>query len=526
MHEQGQDVGVRGDAFYPSDCSPLSGEPATSKSEPDSPLCASSQTKNLGEDDALSGETRNSQKGCKISEPKPEKRYLGVRVRMPVRDMLRRIRIAKGVDPAALQGTTGKTSKGSGEKKRVPSSGDRRSRANKKQIKSLEDLAIIVEVLEEDLKASRRRCPERAFSAAIFSGWEEDFRGEDFPCQNQMFKHSHRSSPAVMQESPTPSEVSPTSPTNQAWSFSPNPMNTEDMVPSPTVWGSLYSDDSEERFPSPQPAMALPNSHAKWLGPSPPDSSPNSPQDLRRERLQDQGVFPTSWASQLASDWDGMSFFLFQLQKQESLLRGVPEKELLATDDKGRTLLHSAVTEGKRALAHVIARRMAAVNQLDIRDSGGKTALHLSAQRNQHLMVADLLFFGANVNLRDKSGKTCLHLSAENGYVRVLEVLRQAVHNGMYLDIEARDANGMSALQCALNALDANTRALGGSVAPSQMRLHMLCREQLLDSLECMLHMGAGWRGPGPAQSYALADHEGQLARSSVWVRPTEGALL
>lgn len=35
-------------------------------------------------------------------------------------------------------------------------------------------------------------------------------------------------------------------------------------------------------------------------------------------------------------------------------------------------LLHGAVTEGRRALAHVIARRMAAVNQLDIRDSGGK----------------------------------------------------------------------------------------------------------------------------------------------------------
>ncbi|XP_023648159.1 uncharacterized protein [Paramormyrops kingsleyae] len=422
MHQQGQDVGVRSDAFYPSDCSPLPGEPATSKSEPDSPLCASSQTKNLREDDALSGETRNSQKGCKISEPKPEKRYLGVRVRMPVRDMLRRIRIAKGVDPAALQGTTGKTSKGSGEKKRVPSSGDRRSRANKKQIKSLEDLAIIVEVLEEDLKASKKRHPEGAFSAAIFTGWEEDCRGEDFPCQNQMFKHSLRSSPAVMQESPTPSEVSPTSPTNQAWSFSPNPMSTEDMVPSPTVWGSLYSDDSEERFPSPQPALPPPNSHAKWLGPSPPNSSPNSPQDLRGKRLLEQGVLPTCWASQLAGDWDGMSFFLFQLQKQESLLRGVAEEELLATDDKGRTLLHGAVTEGKRALAHVIARRMAAVNQLDIRDSGGKTALHLSAQRNQHLMVADLLFFGANVNLRDKSGKTCLHLSAENGYVRVLEV--------------------------------------------------------------------------------------------------------
>lgn len=41
--------------------------------------------------------------GAKRSRCKTEKRYLGVRVRMPVRDLLRNIRIAKGMDPKDIQ---------------------------------------------------------------------------------------------------------------------------------------------------------------------------------------------------------------------------------------------------------------------------------------------------------------------------------------------------------------------------------------------------------------------------------------
>lgn len=51
-----------------------------------------------------------------------------------------------------------------------------------------------------------------------------------------------------------------------------------------------------------------------------------------------------------------------------------------------------------------------------------QTALLYAAKHNHHLMVADLISFGANVNTVNNSGKSCLHLSAEKGYVRVLEV--------------------------------------------------------------------------------------------------------
>lgn len=51
-----------------------------------------------------------------------------------------------------------------------------------------------------------------------------------------------------------------------------------------------------------------------------------------------------------------------------------------------------------------------------------QTALLHAAKHNHHLMVADLIRFGANVNAANNAGKSCLHLSAERGYIRVLEV--------------------------------------------------------------------------------------------------------
>lgn len=58
-----------------------------------------------------------------------------------------------------------------------------------------------------------------------------------------------------------------------------------------------------------------------------------------------------------------------------------------------------------------------------------QTALLHAAKHNHHLMVADLIRLGANVNEMNNSGKTCLHLSAEKGYIRVLEVRVSADHD-------------------------------------------------------------------------------------------------
>lgn len=66
-----------------------------------------------------------------------------------------------------------------------------------------------------------------------------------------------------------------------------------------------------------------------------------------------------------------------------------------------------------------------------------QTALLYAAKHNQHLMVADLIYLGANVNETNNSGKSCLHLSAEKGFFRVLEVraymLSYLLYGGLFM---------------------------------------------------------------------------------------------
>ncbi|XP_018598212.1 uncharacterized protein LOC108928654 [Scleropages formosus] len=405
------------DVLYPSDRSPIPGEPASHKTEPNSPICALGPSKSFGDGEVFS-ENDFQETRTPLKDLKSEKRYLGVRVRMPVRDMLRKIRIAKGMDPLAFPGTTGKRS---GEKKRVHSSRACRNKMNEKQIRSLEDLSIIVEVLEEDLKASKSREHSREpSSTSVFSGWQEGFRGENFPFQNSVHKCEHGSKPFFPEKHCHPPELS------AVYSFSPAPISTVDLAPSSKMWGGCYTDSMEDVFSNTQPLTTLSNRSNEWQEFSPQAPQPYSPTSHTLGGNKEKGWNTCGdWMSGPARDWDGKSFFWFQLQKEETLLRTVSDDDLLAVDHRGRTRLHSAVTQGKRALAFVIAKRMASLNHIDIRDVEGKTALHLSAQRNQHLMIADLLFLGANVNAQDRCGKTCLHLSAENGYFRVLENIMQ-----------------------------------------------------------------------------------------------------
>lgn len=60
--------------------------------------------------------------GLKPSRLDTDTRYLGVRVKMPVKDMLRNIRLAKGLDPQGIHGQASK-----GEKKRVNTHRERKN---------------------------------------------------------------------------------------------------------------------------------------------------------------------------------------------------------------------------------------------------------------------------------------------------------------------------------------------------------------------------------------------------------------
>ncbi|XP_067450007.1 NF-kappa-B inhibitor zeta [Thunnus thynnus] len=382
-------------------------------------------------------------KGSKCSSYAGDKVYLGVRVKMPVKDLLRNIRAAQGWDPQDFQETEySKTLKG--DKKRVKTRTGRRTTKRKHPTKSLEELAIIVEVLEEDLRTS----------------------------------NTYRSPPQTL--SPSASPVSPER--------------------SPESNGAGYnSDESDEMILSPQSYMTYSPGTAEYQqAMSPPGIMHTSPQPSSIELLQEgntgsDGGRGDEWLSPQNQDrnLNSSTFFWTQLQREESQLRDISDAVLLATDEHGRTALHEVACVGKRALGYAIANRMAALNSLDLKDSDGMTALLHAAKHNHHSMVADLIHLGANINERNNSGKSCLHLSAEKGYIRVLEVLKHTMMDGVYVDLEATDNSGMSVLQCASVALKATVHELESSKSLNHIRLHTLRKEQMIETLECLLQMGS-----------------------------------
>uniref|UniRef100_A0A8C4H8L8 Zgc:113279 n=1 Tax=Dicentrarchus labrax TaxID=13489 RepID=A0A8C4H8L8_DICLA len=315
-----------------------------------------------------------------------EKVYLGVRVKMPVRDLLKNIRLAQGMAPKDLKVCF----------QRVKTRKGRRTR--KHPTKSLEELSIIVEVLEEDLRTSNNcRFPPQSF------------------------------------EPPVSPECSST--------------------------GAGYnSDESDEMIPSPQSYMTYsPGTAENHQAPSPPGFMHNSLQLYNVENVGRDGGTGEEWFD---SDWNlnSSAFFWTQLQKEESQLRDISDAVLFAFTF------------------------MALCSQ---------TALLHAAKHNHHLMVADLISLGANINETNNSGKSCLHLSAEKGYIRVLEVLKHAMMDGVYVDVEATDNSGMSVLQCASVALKATVCELESNIFPDRSRLHTLHQEQMMETLECLLQMGS-----------------------------------
>ncbi|KAL0973065.1 hypothetical protein UPYG_G00198440 [Umbra pygmaea] len=428
----------------------------------------------------------NSTTGSKCSSYDSEKQYLGVRVKMPVRDILRNIRIAKGMDPKDAQDSCGKALKGA--KKRVNTKGGRRCNKRKCPTMSLEELAIIVEVLEEDLRKthpytlsnksdSTKYCPEP----------------NEQPCD--MPKPLQHTYPMrICQENKIQQQAPYYYMSEHNLSCSQG--NENAAVPPLNSHDGYVSDESDNMISSPESYMSY--------SPSSDDQIPSPQHSVLTQRFssyeqgQDKGSesqgkyrFSQQYIRHMAQDGISEDSFWTQLQREESLLTGVPDTEFLTTDSSGRTVLHIVTCQGERPLAYAIAKRMAALNSLDIKDLEGKTALHMAAQNNRHLIMADLIRLGACVNQKDQSGKTCLHVSAENGYVQVTEMLNNLMKEGIYVDVEAKDNSGLSVLQYAAMALDVTMQKLDTNLDPSQRILHTRCKEQLLETLKCLLEMGS-----------------------------------
>ncbi|XP_023797207.1 NF-kappa-B inhibitor zeta-like isoform X2 [Cyanistes caeruleus] len=516
-----------------------------------------------------------------LSSDPPQKRYMGVRVKMPVRELLRKIRLSKGLDPApgkeassvkmVTKGSSGKT-----EKRRAHPYTEKQLRQSKQSAgqtpKGLEDLDILVEVLQEDLKESQlREEPRQPLPDGFWQGFSMDLQscrwesvgreeaagdpqgrqlhpgscsGDFHPILRGQAEPSFHGEQGSTQRSGSPGMISRTGEKGSGWWMQDALPSSREGLPrnSPSQEGFLRNSPSQESFPRNSPSQEgfLRNSPSQEGFPrnSPsqegfPRNSPSQEGFLRNSPSQEgfprnspsQEGFPRNSPSQdtpalpslaqmllgaprgspdvqghlrptqisfTRQDLSALSFFQFQLHREENLLRNIPEEKLLAPDENGNRLLHKAVAQGRRALTFALAQRFASLNKIDEKNAEKRTALHLAAEKNQHLMVSDLISLGANVNEQDSSGKTPLHLCAENGYLRVLEVLKNCKNNGVCVEVDLPDHYGLTPLhRAALAHTVLVTESHCTARDPGSGRFLRLRRDQILEGILCLLQMGA-----------------------------------
>ncbi|KAL2132753.1 hypothetical protein VTI74DRAFT_3408 [Chaetomium olivicolor] len=91
--------------------------------------------------------------------------------------------------------------------------------------------------------------------------------------------------------------------------------------------------------------------------------------------------------------------------------------DILAQDH--HAIFH-AVTKGHREILRLLLQYNAPVN---VRDSQGRTPLHLAVLHDREALAKLLLQHGADVNTRDSAGRTALHYAIDNGLATIVAVL-------------------------------------------------------------------------------------------------------
>ncbi|XP_063809676.1 NF-kappa-B inhibitor zeta isoform X2 [Pseudophryne corroboree] len=190
----------------------------------------------------------------------------------------------------------------------------------------------------------------------------------------------------------------------------------------------------------------------------------------------------------------GKSFFHWQIEQEEKKLANVPPERLLCKDADGDTCLHIAVAQGRRALSFVIARKMAALNMLDIKEHNNQSALQVAVAANQHLIVHDLISLGAQVSTTDYWGRSPLHVCAGKGYQEVLQAIQKGTAASKeYTDIDATNYDGLTPLHCAVIAHNAIVQQLQRSRehCTSATDDLMMKNKSMVDTVKLLLQMGA-----------------------------------
>ncbi|XP_031708022.1 NF-kappa-B inhibitor zeta isoform X1 [Anarrhichthys ocellatus] len=226
-----------------------------------------------------------------------------------------------------------------------------------------------------------------------------------------------------------------------------------------------------------------PNRFTNHLFTASAENAPVTPQQLQRPALQRQAA--------PAAEVD-ISFFHWQIQRELQRVRGVPPELLNTQDADGDTCLHIAVAQGRRALAYVLAVRMARCGSLDMKEHNGQTALQIAATTNQQLIVQDLLTHGAQINTRDYWGRSPLHVCAEKGYFLTLQsIWRTLMGSGQPIDIEMFNYDGFTPLHAAVLSHNAIVKELKGSLCSYKTKELLQKTQMSVECIKTLLLMGA-----------------------------------
>ncbi|XP_078089054.1 NF-kappa-B inhibitor zeta isoform X2 [Mustelus asterias] len=192
----------------------------------------------------------------------------------------------------------------------------------------------------------------------------------------------------------------------------------------------------------------------------------------------------------------GKSFFQWQIEQEENKLSNLTQEQLIDKDSDGDTLLHIAVAQGRRALAYVLGKKMAAMNMMDVKEHNGQSALQVAVAANQHLIVQDLVSLGAQVNTSDRWGRTPLHVVAEKGFSQVLVAIEKGMAlSYQHFNLEVTNFDGMTALHCAVQTQNRVLHELQNKIQrqPPSAEVQELTMKSksLLETIKTLLQMGA-----------------------------------
>ncbi|KAK9523833.1 hypothetical protein VZT92_017720 [Zoarces viviparus] len=216
------------------------------------------------------------------------------------------------------------------------------------------------------------------------------------------------------------------------------------------------------------------------------ENAPVAPQQLLQRPALQRPAAPTAEVD--------VSFFHWQIQRELQRVGGVPPELLNTQDEDGDTCLHIAVAQGRRALAYVLAARMARCGSLDVKEHNGQTALQIAAATNQQLIVQDLLRHGAQVNTRDYWGRSALHVCAEKGHFLSLQsIWRTLMGSGQPIDIEMFNYDGFTPLHAAVLSHNAAVKELKspGSLCSYKAKELVQKTQMSVECIKTLLLMGA-----------------------------------